>query len=164
MTIYESGPQPQSKAMLQLIAQQWLRVGVLLNVKTADGAHSVIDDLDPEKVPVAPEVVGRADPDALKSQYYPKNRDILRQKGGVSEKSKTFIDDKLNGFLEEITTQPNAEKRQEIMRQASEYLIDQAYTIPLFEEPQVYGGSAKLKGVEFEAVGRPTFYNTWIDQ
>lgn len=164
LTTYESAPQPQSLAMFQLIAQQWLRAGLVLNVKTADGTNDVIDNLDPEKTPVAPGMVGRADPDVLKSQFYPKNRDVLRQKGGMSDKVKTFVDDKLNGFLENISTEPNAQKRQEIMREATQYLLDQAYTIPLFEEPQVYGASAQLKGVNFEAVGRPTFYNTWIDQ
>ena len=42
-------------------------------------------------------MVGRADPDVIKSQYYPTNRNVLLQKGGVSDKVQTFVDDKLNG-------------------------------------------------------------------
>lgn len=164
LTAYESLPQPQNKAMLQLIAQQWRRVGVVLNVKAEDGTNSIIDNLNPEKTPVAPAMVGRADPDVVKSQFYPKNRDVLRQKGGMSDKVKSFVDDKLNSLLEAVATQPDTKKRQETVRGAVEYVVDQYYTIPILEEPQVYGGAAKLKGIGFEAVGRPTFYNTWIAQ
>ena len=42
------------------------------------------------------------------------------------------------------------------------YLIEQAYVIPLFEEPQVFAGAPWLRDVDFEAVGRPSFYRTWI--
>jgi peptide/nickel transport system substrate-binding protein len=34
--------------------------------------------------------------------------------------------------------------------------------IPIFEEPQVFAGTTRVKGVGFEAVGRPSFYGTWL--
>lgn len=162
LTAYEAAQQPQSKAMLQLIAQQWKRAGVILNVKAYDGANSVIDNLDPQKAPVMPLMVGRADPDVLKSLFYPKNRDALLQKGGLSDKVKSFIDPDLNKLLEDVTAETDKQKRNAILIQASDYIIDHAYAIPIFEEPQVYGGSPKVEGVGFESVGRPAFYNTWI--
>ena len=36
--------------------------------------------------------------------------------------------------------------------------------IPLFEEPQVYGTAPYVHGVEFESVGRPSFYDVRLDQ
>ncbi|HFF6944047.1 TPA: hypothetical protein ACGEC9_004494, partial [Klebsiella pneumoniae] len=44
------------------------------------------------------------------------------------------------------------------------YLIDNAYVIPIFEEPQVFAGAPWVKGVSFEAVGRPSFYGAWLDK
>lgn len=164
LTAYEAIQQPQSKAMLQLIAQQWKRVGVTLNVKTFDGSHSVIDNLDPQKTPVMPHMVGRADADVLKSLFYPKNRDALLQKGGLSDKVKSFVDDNLNHQLEQISIETSPDKRNSLLIEATNYILDHAYAIPIFEEPQVYGGSPKVKNVEFESVGRPSFYNTWIGQ
>ena len=41
-------------------------------------------------------------------------------------------------------------------------MIDQAYAIPIFEEPQAFAASPKVKGFGFEAVGRPSFYGVWI--
>ena len=164
LAAYEAVQQPQSKAMLQLIAQQWKRVGVILNVKAYDGTNAVIDNLDPQKTPVMPHMVGRADPDVLKSLFYPKNRDALLQKGGLSDKVVSFVDNNLNKQLEDISAETDPVKRNEDVIAATDYILDQAYAIPIFEEPQVYGGSVKVKGVGFESVGRPSFYNSWIEK
>jgi peptide/nickel transport system substrate-binding protein len=164
LTSYESLPQPQSRAVLQLIAQQWSKLGVKLNVLAGDAGSKVVDELDPLKTPVAVAMVGRADPDVIKSQYYPTNRNVLVQKGGVSDKVKTFSDDKLNTILDEIASQPDREKRLKAVADAQAYVLDQAYAVPIFEEPQAYAGAPYVKGIAFEAVGRPSFYNTWLDK
>jgi peptide/nickel transport system substrate-binding protein len=164
LTAYESLPQPQNRATLQLIAQQWSKVGVTLNVLAGDAGSRTVDDLDPLKTPVSPAMVGRADPDVIKSQYYPKNRDVLRQKGGGSDKVKSFVDDKLNGILETIASEPDSEKRLKAATEAQAYVLDQAYAIPIFEEPQVYAAAPYVNGLAFEAVGRPSFYSVWLDK
>ncbi|MGV2106124.1 TIGR04028 family ABC transporter substrate-binding protein [Agrobacterium vitis] len=164
LTAYESLPQPQNRAALQLIAQQWQKVGVKLNVLAGDAGSAALDDLDPQKTPVAPAMVGRADPDVIKSQYYPKNRDVLRQKGGASDKVQGFVDDKLNAILEEISSQPDPQKRLKAVADAQAYVLDQAYAIPIFEEPQAFAGAPYVKGLGFDAVARPSFYSVWLDK
>lgn len=164
LTVYESLPQPQNKEVLQLVAQQWKQVGVLLAVKAGDAGSKTIDNLDPLKTPVAVTEVGRADPDIVKSQFYPTNRDGLLQKGGSSSKVNTFRDDKLNGILEGIAAETDPQKRLALTGDAQRYLIEQAYNIPIFEEPQVFASAPWLKGLTFEAVGRPSFYGAWIEK
>jgi len=163
LDIIESPNQPRNKAMLQLVAQQWRQVGVKLNVRPWDATSSVIDNLDPQKTPLVAAMVGRADADVVKSNFHPQNRDALRQLGGMSDKVKSFVDEKLNRLLEDVASEPDAEKRIALLQQALDHLIDEAYIIPIFEEPQVYGGAPHIKGIGFEAVGRPFFYNTYID-
>lgn len=162
LTAYESLPQPQNKETLQLVAQQWGKLGVKLTVLAGDSGSRIVDDLDPLKTPVSPAMVGRADPDVIKSQYYPKNRDVLRQKGGQSDKVQSFADDKLNGLLEALASEPDREKRLAIAGEVQDYVVDQAYAIPIFEEPQAFAGAPYVQGVAFEAVGRPSFYSTWL--
>lgn len=162
LTAYESLPQPQNKETLQLVAQQWGKVGVKLNVLAGDSGSRTVDDLDPLKTPVSPAMVGRADPDVIKSQYYPKNRDVLRQKGGLSDKVQSFVDDKLNGLLDSLASEPDRAKRLASAGEIQDYVVDQAYAIPIFEEPQAYAGAPYVQGVAFEAVGRPSFYSTWL--
>ena len=161
-TAYESLPQPQNKETLQLVAQQWGRLGVKLNVLAGDAGSRVVDNLDPQKTPVAPAMVGRADPDVIRSQYYPTTRNVLLQKGGVSNKVQSFEDKRLNDLLDQIASEPDRNKRLTLVGEVQAYVIDQAYAIPIFEEPQVFAASPKVKDLGFEAVGRPSFYATWI--
>jgi len=162
LTVYESLPQPQNKEVLQLVAQQWRQVGVALSVKAGDAGSRTLDNLDPLKTPLTVSEVGRADPDVVKSMFYPANRDALLQKGGSSDKVKNFRDDKLNELLISISAEVDAQKRLQLTGEAQRYLLDNAYVIPIFEEPQVFAGAPWLKGATFEAVGRPSFYGAWI--
>ncbi|QQA75915.1 TIGR04028 family ABC transporter substrate-binding protein [Pectobacterium parmentieri] len=164
LTVYESLPQPQNKETLQLVSQQWAKVGVKLNVLAGDAGSKTVDSLDPLKTGVAPAMVGRADPDVLKSQYYPTVRNVLLQKGGSSDKVKDFVDPHLNTLLDGIAAETDRSKRLALVGEVQSYLIDQAYVIPIFEEPQVFAGASTTKGIAFEAVGRPSFYNTWLDK
>ncbi len=164
LSIYESLPQPQSKAMLQLVAQQWAQIGVRLNVLNADSGSIAVDLLDPLKTPVAHTMVGRADPDVIKSNFHPANRDVLRQKGGLSDKIKSFVDEALNGRLEAIAAETDPEKRLALTREVQAYIIEQAYQIPIFEEPQAFAAAPHVKGLAFDAVARPSFYSTWLDK
>jgi peptide/nickel transport system substrate-binding protein len=163
LNIYESLPQPQNKAVLQLVSQQWGKVGARLNILAGDAGSRVADNLDPQKTPAAVVEVGRADPDVIKSQFYPTNRDALLQQGGTGKNS-TFKDEKLNALLLGIASEVDAQKRLLITGEAQNYLLDQAYVIPFFEEPQVFAGAPYLKGVSFEAVGRPSFYGAWLEK
>ncbi len=164
LTAYESLPQPQNRAALQLVAQQWNMLGVKLNVLGGDAGSAVADNLDPAKTAVSPAMVGRADPDVLKSQYYPKNRNVLLQTGGVSDKVRSFRDDTLNGQLEAIAAETDPAKRLQLAGDVQRRVVDEAYAIPIFEEPQVYGAAPYVKGLAFEAVGRPSFYGVWLDK
>jgi peptide/nickel transport system substrate-binding protein len=163
LTIYESLPQPQNKEVLQLVAQQWHQVGVALAVKAGDAGSATLDNLDPLKTPLNVTEVGRADPDVIKSSFYPTNRNVLLQKGGSSDKVQNFRDDKLNALLVDISAEVDPAKRLALTGDAQRYLLDQAYVIPIFEEPQVFAGAPWLKGVSFEAVGRPSFYGAWLE-
>jgi len=162
LTAYESLPQPQNKETLQLVSQQWGKIGVKLNVLTADSGSATVNNLDPAKAPVSPAMVGRADPDVIKSQYYPTNRNVLLQKGGNSDKVQTFLDEKLNTLLDNLASEPDRAKRLAIAGDVQAYVIDQAYAIPIFEEPQAFAAAPYVKGFSFEAVGRPSFYGTWL--
>lgn len=162
MTAYESLPQPQNKETLQLVAQQWGKLGVKLNVLAGDAGSRTVDMLDPLKTPVAPAMVGRADPDVIRSQYYPTTRNVLLQQGGVSKQVKSFKDDKLNALLEGIASEPDRTKRLALVAAVQDYVIDQAYAIPIFEEPQAFALSPRVKGFGFDAVARPSFYGVWI--
>jgi peptide/nickel transport system substrate-binding protein len=162
LAAYEQVQHPLSKELLQLVAQQWAQLGVKLNVMSGDPGSIIVDNLDPAKTHVYNTMVGRADPDVIKSQFYPKNRNVLQQQGGASKKVKAFVDEKLNAGLEAVSSATDHDKRIRLMHDLQVYIIDQAYVIPIMEEPQVFAGAPRLKGLAFEAVGRPSFYDSWL--
>ena len=65
-------------------------------------------------------------------------------------------------LLEGIASEPDQAKRLGLVGDVQRYIIDKAYVIPLFEEPQVFAAAPRVQGFGFEAVGRPSFYGTWI--
>ena len=75
--MYEAKPQPLSKQTLELVAQQLKKIGVELNVQSADAGTYAEDIKDPLKTPLYHSMVGRADLDVIKSQYFTKNRNTL---------------------------------------------------------------------------------------
>ena len=164
LTIHESLPQPQNKAVLQIVGQQWAQVGAKLDILSGSAGSTISDNLDPRRTPLVVAEVGRADPDVIKSQFHPANRDALLQKGGSSASVQSFADPKLNGLLEAVASETDRAKRLALAGEAQSYLIDQAYVIPIFEEPQVFAAAPYVKGLRFEAVGRPNFYDTWLDK
>jgi len=157
-------PQPQNKSVLQLVAQQWAKIGVQYTLLSGSPGVVISDNLDASKTPVFVVEVGRADPDVIKSEFYPTNRDALLQKGGLSKKPVTFVDPVLNGKLEAIAAETDRVRRLALTGDVQAYLLDQAYEIPIFEEPQVFAGAPYVKDVAFEAVGRPSFYSVWLDK
>lgn len=164
LSVYEALTQAQNKEMLQMIAQQWKKLGIGLTILSGDSASRTIDELDPTKTPLAMGMIGRADPDVLKSHFYPTNRNRLLQLGGTSNKVNTFTDPQLNQLLEVIATESDTAKRLALVEQVQQYILDNAYVLPIFEEPQVYAGAPYVIGIEFEPSARPTFYNVWLNK
>ena len=153
LDVYEAKPQPLSKQTLELVSQQLKKIGVELNVKSADAGTYAEDIKDPLKTPLYHSMVGRADLDVIKSQYYTKNRNTL-----LSD------DAELDRLLEAVASTPDPDQRIAASQAVQDYLAEQAYVIPLFEEPQVYGAAPYVHGVEFESVARPLFYDVWLEK
>lgn len=153
LDVYEAKAQPLSKQTLELVSQQLKKIGVLLNVKSADAGTYAQDILDPLKTPLYHSMVGRGDLDVIKSQFFTKNRNTL-----LSD------DTELDALLLAVASEPDADKRVANSGAVQDYLSAQAYYIPLFEEPQVYGTATYVHGVAFESVGRPLFRDVWLDK
>ncbi len=148
--VFVAGPQPLSKQTLELIGQQWAELGVKLEIRPADAGTQAVDIKDAEKTALAHAMVGRTDQDVIKSHFHSENRDVILS-----------ADEKLDRLLEEESAEPDTAARNAKVAEIQRYVIEQGYAIPLFEEPQVYGGAPHVHGVAFEAVARPAFYSAW---
>lgn len=160
LVVNEAAPQPRSFEALTLISQQLAQIGVDLQILRADAGTYTEAIQDPEQVQIFHSMVGRADLDVIKSQLYSTNRNALLNRNPATG---DVVDPELETLLEAVASTADPDERVAASQAVQEYLADQAYVIPLFEEPQVYGVAPQVQGFTAEAVGRPTWYGTWLE-
>lgn len=144
---------PLNQQLDELVAQQWQEVGVQLNILSPDDSTRAAGQRDPLQLPVNITHVGRVDPDVLKSNFHSQSaRNALINPDAV-----------LDELLDEISLLPTEDERYAKAEEVQNYLIDQAYVIPLYEFPQVFATAANVHGFTTEPVGRAVLYNVWIE-
>ncbi|MFT4280899.1 TIGR04028 family ABC transporter substrate-binding protein [Microbacterium sp.] len=155
----EALPQPRSKEVVTLIQEQLAKLGITVTLFPGDQAAQTAASLDQSTIQVYHSMVGRADFDVLKSQYFSKNRNTLLN---LNPEDGTVGDEELDALLSDIASEPTTPERQAASEAAQKHLAENAYILPIFEEPQVFGLTAKVHGFATESVGRPWFYSTWL--
>lgn len=162
LVVNEAAPQPRSFDVTTLVSQQWKRdLGVDLQILRADAGTYTKAVNDADQVQVNHTMVGRADLDVIKSNYAAKNRNTLLNRNLTDN---TIGDQKLEDLLAAVAGTPDPAARIKASQAVQEYLIDQSYVIPLFEEPQVFATTDAVHGFGTEPIGRPSFYNTWVQR
>ncbi|MDN5900292.1 MAG: TIGR04028 family ABC transporter substrate-binding protein [Brachybacterium sp.] len=159
LTFNEALPQPRSKEVVTLLQEQLDELGIDVQLLPGDQAAQNAARAEPGTVQVYHSMVGRADFDVLKSQYASDNRNVLLN----TEPDESTGDPELDELLGAIASTPGKEGRAEASATAQAHLAEQAYILPLFEEPQVFGHTAALQGFATESVGRPSFYDAWLE-
>ncbi|WP_285136611.1 TIGR04028 family ABC transporter substrate-binding protein [Microbacterium sp. lyk4-40-TSB-66] len=159
LSFNEALPQPRSKEVVTLIQEQLGKLGIQVSLFAGDMAAQTKASTDQSTIQVYHSMVGRADFDVLKSQYFSKNRNTLLN---LNPADGSIGDPQLDTLLAAIASEPTTAERQAASEAAQRYLAENAYILPIFEEPQVFGLTAKVQGFDTESVGRPSFYSTWL--
>ncbi|MDQ1169125.1 ABC-type transport system substrate-binding protein [Microbacterium proteolyticum] len=152
-------PQPRSREVVTLIQEQLGELGIQVSLFAGDQAAQTKASTDQSTIQVYHSMVGRADFDVLKSQYFSKNRNTLLN---LNPADGTVGDTELDSLLQAIASKPTTPERQAASEAAQAYLAENALILPLFEEPQVFGLTSRVRGFETESVGRPSFFSTWL--
>lgn len=160
--INEALPQPRSREVITKVQEQLKRIGIEITLNPGDNAAQDADSKDVNKVQIRHTMVGRADYDVIKSLYHSENRDVLA--AVIDENTGEVFDPELEALLEKVASSARAADRQKASEQVQQILVDKAYILPLFEEPQVYGIQPYIEGFAEEAIGRPYFYNVKINK
>ena len=160
LVVNEAAPQPRSFDVVTLLAQQLREVGIDLEVLRADAGTFAEAIKDPNRVQIFHSMVGRTDLDVIKSQYYSENRNVLLNRDPATGE---ITDPELEELLEAVASEADGEARREKSQKVQEYLTENTYVLPLFEEPQVFGVNPGVTGFDTESVGRPSFYGVSLD-
>ncbi|SDS46609.1 TIGR04028 family ABC transporter substrate-binding protein [Corynebacterium timonense] len=164
-----AGPQPRSREVQTMIQEQLRDIGIELSINSGDNASQNADAKDPEKIQIYHSMVGRADYGAIESLYSVTARDVFvnrpfDEEGAAGDEDGAAVADQhLEDLLQMTVSLPDEADRAEVVGRVQDYVTEQAYALPLFEEPQVYALSPRLKGFDVEAVARPSFYEVYVD-
>lgn len=152
-------PQPRSREVITMVQEQLSEIGVEVRLNSGDQATQDADSKDPNKIQLDHTMVGRADYDVIKSHYSVNNRDSFINQ----DEDGNVLDQHLEDLLNKVVSTAGDEGRAAATAEVQDYVTEQAYALPLFEEPVVYAVQPYLKGFNPEAIGRPSFYGAWID-
>ncbi|WP_411206246.1 TIGR04028 family ABC transporter substrate-binding protein [Corynebacterium callunae] len=162
LTFNEALPQPRSREVVTMVQEQLGELGIKVNLNPGDQAAQDADSKDLNKIQVRHSMVGRADYDVLKSMLYSTNRNELLNMT-MDGDTANIGDPHLEELLMAIASSPNEADRATASAAAQDYITEQAYALPMFEEPVVYGVQPYVKDFNPEVIGRPSFYATYID-
>ncbi len=160
LVVNEALPQPRSRDVVTLVAQQLREIGVELELFQGDQAAQTAASSDIDQVQIYHSMVGRADFDVVKSQFSIDNRNTLRNVDASGQP----IDAELEALLQQVASEPDTEARSNASAAVQAHLTAQAYVLPFFEEPQVYGVQPHVQGFETESVGRPSLAGVWLER
>ena len=153
-------PQPRSKEVMTMVQDQLGALGIAIEINPGDQATQNADAKSIDRVQAYHIMVGRADYDVIASMYSVNNRDALLNQ----DKEGNPLDAKLEELLGKVTSSPKSEDRKKAVEEVQDYLTEQAYVIPFFEEPQVYAVAPEVHGFSPESVARPWFYEVSLEQ
>lgn len=161
LTFNEALPQPRSKDVVTLIQEQLGEIGVGVELFPGDQVAQDEAQQSLDTIQVYHSMVGRADFDVLKSQLHSGNRNALVN---LNKETDELYDAELDDLLATIASVPTSEERQQASAAVQQHLAENAYVLPLFEEPQVFGLQTRVKGFKTESIGRPSFYEVTIEK
>ena len=160
LTFNEAVPQPRSREMFTKAQEMLKNVGVEANLYPGDYSAQIKAMQDQELVQVRHIMVGRANVDTLATWLDGNGRNSFLNYDAESD---TYGDEQLQKLVDDYFELSSEKQRLAKAAEMQDYLAEQAYILPLFEEPQVYGTQPYVEGFTTEAIGRPSFYAVEIN-
>jgi len=150
--IYPSVFITNSKPDLQLITQQWKQIGVELDIKAVDFANY-------NAVTALPDV-------PLYENHWLAGSQSEAWRWWHSSQGNQFKQpgDELDGLLTNLVQATSNQDRITASERVQEYVIDNAYYIPVHEFRQTWGAAPQLQGLEVDGLGLISFYDAWLDR
>lgn len=159
LTANDAEQQPRTREVVTMVQEQLKKIGIDVQLYPGDVAAQKAAQTDIDKIQLNVTMVGRADYDVIKSQYYSGNRNQLLNMTG----DESIGDEHLEELLRKVSSSATPEDRADASGDVQDYLSEQAYVLPMFEEPQVYGVQSYVHGFRAESIGRPWFYLTSVE-
>jgi peptide/nickel transport system substrate-binding protein len=142
-----------AKPMYELIQRQLRRIGIELVIRQTDFANYPTASVE-DSVGLRRNGWPTADPVRLWQNYGSKFGDMYALHGA---------DPEIDRLLEAQISATDPAARLRVLTQYNDYVIDNAYTVPLLEDTQIFAVAPRVKGFANAANSVPWFYGASID-
>ena len=149
-----SGVQGQAGELIQAYL---LEAGMEVNLQQVEYAAMAAAFLAGEHN-IARVYFSHTDPVVLTTLYHSRNIPGTNFNRTMKE------DPELDAMLDEATAELDADARIEKYHAIQEYIMEQAITVPLWEEVVLWGATAQVQGIHFQPLGGVWFYDVWKQQ
>lgn len=140
-----------SEADLQLIAQQWRQIGVRLEIKGTDFSNYNTVTAQ-TSVPLYENHWLAGSPTEMWRWWHSSQSNQFKAPG-----------EELDALLTTLTQAKTSDDRIQASKDVQEYVIDNAYYIPVHEFIQTWGASNQVQGLRVDGLGLISFYDAWLD-
>lgn len=143
-----------AKPMYELIQRQLRRIGIRLVIRQTDFANYPTASIE-DSVGLRRNGWPTADPVRLWQNYDSKGGDLYALDGA---------DPNIDRLLHAQISATDPAQRLKVLEEYNNYVIDNAYSIPLLEDTQIFAVAPRVRGFANAANSVPWFYDTWIDE
>ncbi|GGL02662.1 ABC transporter substrate-binding protein [Nocardia jinanensis] len=150
--IYPSVFITTSEADLQLIAQQWRRIGVRLRIEGTDFSNYNTVTAQPD-VPLYENHWLAGSQTEMWRWWHSSQANQFKAPGA-----------ELDALLDVLVQAKSDNARIDASKAVQEYVIDNAYYIPVHEFRQTWGAAEGLRGLDVDGLGLISFYDAWLDR
>lgn len=143
-----------AKPMYELIQRQLRRIGIRLDIRQTDFANYPTASIE-DSVALRRNGWPTADPVRLWQNYGSEFGDLYALNGS---------DPNIDRLLQEQITATDPAQRLKVLQEYNNYVIDNAYSIPLLEDTQIFAVAPRVHGFANAANSVPWFYGAWIGE
>lgn len=143
-----------SKSVLELLQSQWKKAGIEVKI-----TQPSLTDYQ------AQEAASPADWVFSQGQTSTAEAGVLRTSWSIERQNSagfTKPDATLEKLLEQQSQAFDEKTRKNLVQQVEDRIFSQAYSIPLYDETQVFGLSDRVHGFATESTARSWLYDTWL--
>ncbi|MFF7331967.1 ABC transporter substrate-binding protein [Streptomyces sp. NPDC008150] len=134
----------------EYVQQQLRKLGVDVKLKAVQPA-AYVEQQQKGQFDITAVAVTRADPDVLRNIFYSKGSNLWHLPAS-----------KLDTYLEQEASAPDDTARRAAVKNATDWILDHADTVPLYEGSLVHGVSDRVHGLTLDASTRLNLHDAWL--
>lgn len=144
-----------SQSVLEVVQSQWHEAGVEVNLTRPSLTEYESQQANASDWYFTQGQTSTAEPSVLRTAYGSDRQNVTKN---------VAVDTELDRLLEVQSSTFDPSERQAAVQAVEDHIFGEGYSIPLYDETQVFGLAADLHGFATESTGRAWLYDTWVSE